>query len=464
MFGLGHVCGTEGYCQEAAAHPRCRATHPHNVLENPGQAIVFGAIFDNSLESQQARSRSLLLALKEVNDNGGLEGRQLGVVLCDVADSEEARMRYRDALDSVEAAAETATYLAKTLGVPALIGPSGSATSVTTTFSAVRRSNTALMTSSSASLPLDPEVVNDIRPGLLWSTAPPDALQGPAIVHDMLNPSQAPGDGRRSVPAQRVAILHQEGSQGRGLATRIRALFNAQGKADTYARLINYNTTDQLAQAVKTVAGDSYSSVQELIFISSRPTDHEAFLTQVAASTTLDEKGIFFTDAAAAKSALSSSSVPDKAALFSRVRGSRPAPSAPEQDTTRKVFSASFSKEYGTSPDAFPFASHTYDAAWLVFAGAAWSLLREERVTGPGVARGLRRVSSGESIDIHGPSWRQVVERFRAGQAINLRGASSELDFDPKTEEITSPIEIWGVEQQASGWDLRTKYTWIPSS
>jgi branched-chain amino acid transport system substrate-binding protein len=462
-FGYGHLCGTDGYCHQAAAHPRCTEIHPVDLQQDPDDALLFGAIFNNAIDSQQARKRALLLALDEVNDNGGLEGRRLGMVVCDSDDSEEAQARYGDSLDGVEAGAETAAYLAQTLGAAAILGPSTSA-QVEKAFVAIRGSNTLMMTFSGTSVSLtslDPKAVDDDHPGLLWRSVPPDSLQAEAIASDML----ASSGGARAAPTQRLAIIYQDGSYGQGLATSVHERFNAVGKPDTYARLITFSNDEQLVQAVDAVAADDeYSTIQEVLFISSVPKDYELFLSRVAADAKMDTRNIFLTDVAATQGVLNSAAVSNKSALFSHVRGSRPVTAAPGQDTAFQAFSAKFTKEYGIDPADYSFTSQTYDAAWLVFAGAAWSLLQEQRVSGPGIARGLRRVTRGKGVNIQSSSWYQIVESFRAGQSIDLRGASGELDFDPKTEEITAPIEIWVVEQQGQSWGIKTNHTWNPPS
>jgi branched-chain amino acid transport system substrate-binding protein len=458
-FGYGHVCGAGGYCQRAAAHPRCTATQPADAFRNPEQSVIFGAIFNDALDSQQGRKKALLLALEEINDSGGLEGRELGVVLCDIDGSKDAQARYGDALDGEAAAVETATHLAQTLGVPAILGPSTSA-QVEKAFVAVRDSETLMMTFSATSVSLtslDPKTVDDSQPGLLWRSVPPDSLQATAIAGDML------GGKDRAVPTERLAILYQDGSYGQGLATSVHERFNAAAKPDTYARLITFGDSDQLAQAVTAVADDAkYSAVQEILFVSSAPTDYELFLAKVAANAKLDGKQIFVTDTAATQAVLNAAAITNKQALFGRLRGSRPVPLPQGQDTAYQAFSARFNKEHGVDPADYSFTSQTYDAAWLVFAGTAWSLLQEQRVSGPGIARGLRRVTGGKSVNIQASSWYQIVESFRAGQAVDLRGASGELDFDPATEEITAPIEIWVPAQQGQSWGVKARYTWTP--
>jgi len=40
-------------------------------------------------------------------------------------------------------------------------------------------------------------------------------------------------------------------------------------------------------------------------------------------------------------------------------------------------------------------------------------------------------------------SWPGIVEQFRSGFAVELRGASGELDYNLATEETSAAIEVW---------------------
>jgi branched-chain amino acid transport system substrate-binding protein len=113
-------------------------------------------------------------------------------------------------------------------------------------------------------------------------------------------------------------------------------------------------------------------------------------------------------------------------------------------------FGADYRAEYsGEDASAATFSAHAYDGAWLVLYGAAWSLIRESKVTGLGIAHGLRNVSAGVVTQIVPSSWLGVLTKFRAGSTVNLSGASGELDFDPVTKNVIAPIEIWNISAGA---------------
>jgi branched-chain amino acid transport system substrate-binding protein len=92
-----------------------------------------------------------------------------------------------------------------------------------------------------------------------------------------------------------------------------------------------------------------------------------------------------------------------------------------------------------------------YDATWLVLYGSAASLFSQGQVSGLGIAKGLRKVSSGKAFDVQPLSWGGILEALRSGGGVNVRGASGELDYDPVTEETSAPIQIWTIGAAAGG-------------
>jgi hypothetical protein len=44
-----------------------------------------------------------------------------------------------------------------------------------------------------------------------------------------------------------------------------------------------------------------------------------------------------------------------------------------------------------------------------------------------------------------------VGAAFRAGNSVNVRGASGDLDYNPTTRDLTAPIEIWTIGTSPGG-------------
>ncbi len=443
-FGFGQVCLDNGRCAAAERFDRCNQTFPGDLFFAPERhrdTIVFGNLMDRSLATHRAREQSARLALKQATDEGGIDLRDIGIVFCTIEEDVEFGFDDREV-----AAAKSADYLINTLGVPAILGPAAS-DDVQFVFQNFRDTGT-LFISPSATSPaltdLDPPNVTDSEPGMLWRTAPPDSLQGAAIAFDM----RAPGLGRTAA-VDRVAVIHQVGAYGSALTNVFAQEFQAM---DGDATLLPYETEGEMADAIAMAALGDFD---EVLFVSSQTLDAIAFMDSVATSEGFDGKGIFLTDAAANPDLLMQANP----ARFDQVRGTRQAPRDEKQDLVYASFIAAYSSEYGEDVRQFSFTANAYDAAWLLAYAAAWSLFQEDDITGVGMARGLRRISTGSTIETRPTTWNQVVEAFRAGLSIDVSGASGDLDYDPATEETSGDIETWRIEgDKIIGVD-----TWPPS-
>lgn len=434
-FGVGSVCASDGFCEVTAVHPRCTQTLPPDLFESGDleNVVIIGSIEQRSEDIFRSFERAVQLALRQANDAGGIDDVQLAAVFCTNDDSVD------DGLDLTQASIESARYLVDVVGVPAIVGPARS--SVTqAVFQALQadldagEDGTLVISPSATSnalTDLDPAAVNDEAPGLLWRTAPPDSLQGFAIATDM---GPVGIDNGRLDEIDNVAVIHEIGPYGDGLAASFGNSF-----AGSTLSLHPFGDAAEREQVVADVAADA--AVEEVLFVSGVVDDTTAFFDQAAALAGFDEKTIFVPDAAATSDVLTEAD----GARFAQVRGSRPAPLDKRLDLVYADFLSKYLLEFSEDAEQFSFTANAYDAAWLAAAGAAWALLQEDRVTGATMARGLRRVSSGDPINVGPLGWNAVIQRFREGGTLDIQGASGELDYDPETEETTTPIEIWQI-------------------
>jgi branched-chain amino acid transport system substrate-binding protein len=441
VFGLGSTCSA-GFCSAPRRHPRCSRTFPGDLFDN--QAAYADYIVFGSLNDYNDHLDTLLgteLAIRQVNNNAGLEGTRYGIVHCDYAPMAG------DALDDVMATEETAVYLAQELGVPAIVGPRGSSRTEAG-YNAIAGSGVVLISASATSpalTPLDGSDPSDAMPGFLWRTAPPDSLQSYVIAADM-----------RERNVENVAVIHQTGAYGDGLKSLFVERFGEQGGGN----VDEYPFTEGFAEAVADVAdGLAAGDYDEVMFVSSDIEDYIAFFASATATDSLEAAfsaegvGIFLADAAFSAQLLEAT-VADSEVLFAKVRGTRPAPA---EGALFNAFAAAYAAEFSADATSSAYTPHAYDAAWLVIYGSAWSRFNEGEVTGLGIARGLRRVSSGTAIEIQPTSWSTVVDAFRMGQSVNVEGASGPLDYDPQTEETAAPISLWVIvadPDTVSGYDF----------
>lgn len=441
-FGIGSVCTGEGLCEKAPPNPRCARTFPEDLLTRPESypnAIVLGSLVVGGIESQRARENATRLAATQVNEQGGLDGRLFGIVFCDVAEDSKY-----DSLKRTDAVIATGRYLADVMGAPALVGPSASPDALAV-FEALRDKEVLVMSPSATSPELtgaDVPTASDETPGLLWRTAVPDTVQGSIIARHLetFDP-----------PVTTVNIVFEKGAYGEGLEKVFRASFTKNTPTINSFGFTAGNSGERDGAIVG--AGDG--KPQYVLFFSSQAGDQSAFVTGVAGLTSYQDVKLFLSDTAANGDLLTNAA--SASAVFPRIIGTRPAVPA---GRVYDLFKFSYNAAFKDDPNRFTFVPHAYDATWLVFAGAAYSLRRENAVTGRGIARGLRRVASGgDTVDLAPGSWQRIRDEFGNDKPVNLVGASGNLDYDPATEETKGDIDIWKIASDGQSIELVTKYS-----
>ncbi len=424
-FGWGYTCDTEaGLCAVAETEPRCEETWPTDLLtdrEKYADTIIFGALLDRS--AAEAEMLAFELPVRQVNDEAGLDGRAYGIIECDTEENGNYDDRTLD-----EANLDLAIWLADSVGVPAILGPQYSSNAIDV-YTAVSPFGTLVMSQSATSPALTDidggaPTAND--PGLFWRTPPPDSLQGKVIAMDMME---------RGVTD--VAVIYQSGAYGEGLADVFNQEFQARGGTATLYYFENDNQRDE---ATVTVGA---SGAEEVLFIASDTDTVKAFLRGAGALIDqYDGRGIFLTDGAYYIDVFeeTASSAGD---LFDTLRGTRP--TVDTESTTYALFKSAFESTYGIDPTEFAYSAYAYDATWLLIYGSAWAEYNQDGITGENMARGLLKVSSGDEVEIKPSAWTTVRADFSAGKAVDVIGASGDLDYD-ETGEAAAPIEIWTVD------------------
>lgn len=432
-FGFGSVCVDSGYCEFATLPARCDSTLPSSLFGSAAgldDALVVASVFDRSLDNVEAQA--VRLAFEQVRDEVAVQGKTFALIECNYEENDAY-----DELDYAGAVQSIGTYLVDELGVPAIVGPYTSS-QATALFDAV--GGGVFIMSPAATSPaltfIDGGTKTDASPGSLWRTAPPDSLQGEVAALDMI-----------SRGSTRVAVVHESGAYGTGLAEIFQEAFAGGGRSVV---VTSYENPSQLAEAIASVKLDN--ALDEVFFISSEVPDYVTFLNAAVLDgferdpeDPLDDKRIFFPDGAAYTDVIDGTA--GASALYDQLRGTRP--SVDITTLNYSAFSTAYIGRWSTDPSASIYAAYAYDAAWTTMYAAVWSLNRYEAVTPLGLGQGMRRMSdkaSGRKIDIRPSSWSNLTGFYADGLGVDITGVSGSLDYDPATEETTAPIEVWVVE------------------
>lgn len=408
---------------------RCTRTFPRDLFTRPQlytDSIVIGVIVNESDPAEIANENAIELAALQVNDFEGANGRPFAAVFCNNAVDSDL-----DTATEEVATAALGRYLSVDLGVPAILGPptSSQAESLINAVSPLGTLMVSHSATSTALTTLDTE-------GLFWRTCPPDSEQGVAIAEDLM---------ARSVT--RVAMIYEEGPYGTGLADVFTDAFS--GMITPFPFNLGNNSMRD-AQALE--VGGRATEFDEILFISSDFEDARAFLRFTAADAALNGKQIFLTDTAAGSPDFLSDAL--AAPLFPRIRGSRPTRAT---GTVYNQFRSAYLARFMVAEvefDRYQYAPYAYDAAWLVFAGAVWSVQERGVLSGRYMANGLEQVSSTDTdamrFDLLPGSWEGLARELTAGRQVNVAGASGTLEFDPMTDETSGPVDIWTIDSTSA--------------
>src|SRR5262249_31260062 len=119
LFGFNFTCNQDALCEPFHLIAGCTETFPVDLLVRPdqyGSAIAIGTLFDRSSPTEAAHERAVRLAVEEVSTMEGFEGRSLALVQCTTqADA---------GIDKTDAVLRPASFLAGTVDVSAIVGPS----------------------------------------------------------------------------------------------------------------------------------------------------------------------------------------------------------------------------------------------------------------------------------------------------------------------------------------------------
>ncbi len=436
-FGLGYTCGAEGLCELEPVPDRCLTTEPADLWERPGDypdVIVIGSLYDHGQD--QAELAAVQLPFKQVNDEGGLREQSFALVSCDYAEDDSY-----DGLSSDEAAIANAEYLISQLGVQVILGPASSS-KVEEVYLATQ-DELPLIISSNATSPaltdLDGTEKSDEDPGTVWRTAPSDVFQGRIIGVDL---------SLRSVA--KVGVIYSDDSYG-GSLTAV-AMANFTGVSEQWA----FSSPTGLTEALVDALADP--EIEELLFISSDIDEIIAFLNAAAGASNLNGRGIFLADGAADQQLINGTKDEVKD-LFPLIRGTRPqVPTGPVYESFSTSYTATFSE---LQPSDSIFTAYAYDASWLGIYGATWAINKDDEVTGKAAGGGLRRVSSGEELELRPSSWARAKELLNSGEGFDVVGASGNLDFDPETEEADSSIEVWAINPPGTDFVVCLTFDWV---
>ena len=365
---------------------------------NEPTAFKIGLLLDQSSGSAQIyrdRQRAFELAIKHVNDAGGVLGSPVTVAV-------------GDATADPERAVATARRLVEVEGVHAIVGPNASASALPVAERVIGPASIPTVSFSATSPELTAVADNDF----LFRTALSDVSQGPVLAHLA-----------RERGFDNVGLLHVDDPWGRGLAGAFEAAWDDPVKAvpvdpgRTGFVVALRESASEGAQALVVIVSESaaLTMVREAI-------DHGLYDSFV------------FGDGAKRPSLVQSLG----GARLANMYGTGPT-SAPESAASA-AWETAWVAEYGALP-VLAYVKEAYDAT-VALALAAQAA---GRLDGALIRERLRAVGSSPGTVVNaGPSGVADGLRILAnGGEIDYEGASGSMDWDGNGDLRRGHIGIW---------------------
>lgn len=377
----------------------------------PGYYYIGAAVpITGPLPVGESMEQAVLQALTNINANGGVDGRPVGLVTCD------------SACDATTATAALRELAGIDL-VSGVIGPACSGATIPA--SAVAISEGITIVSPSATSPAITDLADD---GWVNRTVPSDSLQGKIMA------AIADREGLTN-----VFVANRDDPYGNGLRSAFIENFELLGGSATFEA---YDPdAPALADAV-IVAGEA--AAPDGVFLIAFTTDGAAIL-QTAISRGFDPGPWMFPDGLRDPSFITS--VGNDGFLEGQF-GTIP---ASPTGADFMAFLTRYQELYAEAPG--PFGANAYDAAMLLAIAMALSSDPEDRTQ---VRDNLGNTSTGAVV---GPEqWDVFVGAMAAGM-VNYEGAAGAVDLDENGEPV-SDVEEWTI---TSG-SFETVGCWTPDA
>ena len=358
--------------------------------------IAFLADYSGAIaEFGPAIETGVRLAVKHLNDAGGVFGQDVQVVTGDTG------------LDSTRAV-EEARRLIEVEGAHAIVGPLASGITLAVAESVTGPANIPTISPSATS----PQITLADDNGFLFRSTVSDAAQGPVL-------AQLAADEGYS----NVSVLYVDNAYGQGLADAFLDAWGGESVSVAYAE----GQTSYLAE-LQNVAGAN----GEVLIAVGYPTEAQVYIREAL------ENGIFdtflFVDGTKSQELIDAIGQ----GFLNGMKGTAPS-SGPESDSLRN-FNAAYTAEYGELP-SIPFVREAYDATVAIGLAAASA----DSTDGVRLRDHLRAVAAPDGAVISAGA-EGVAAGLRAlanGESVNYEGAATTVDWNAAGDVTTGFIGVW---------------------
>jgi len=449
------VCADNFACRNkkcvSLLSPECTTLYGDYRNDN---AVFFGAILPTT-GSDASTGKPIENALKLALDDFNQVAKGLPAASGTTARRPMVLVGCSDNSDNTTGVA-AAKHLVNEVGTVAIIGGAFSGITIDIASTVTIPANVLLFSPSATSVAITDLDDHD----LVWRTSPPDSFQAQALslyVPEIEAKVRAKL-GLLATDKIKVAILNKGDAYGSGLAKALekKLVINGQPATDasnsgSYLRLDYGNPDDPTVNPTKfpQTVSQTLTFKPHITLIFGANEGVTDVFAKIEEQWGADPRSQFiFADAGEIPELwqyIAKNDVSDN--LRPRIRGTVPGTDNNLFQFFRTAYKAKF--QDGTSPDVFGVAGG-YDIVYLLGYSAAG--LGSNAITGASLAQRLKKMSTGAKVDVGADTINSTFMKVANDGSIDYNGASGPLNFDLKTGEAPSDIQIWCIpKDQGTG-------------
>ena len=368
------------------------------------------------------------VAVDSINAKGGIDGRQIELLVVDTETNADAvAVKLQDLIDQ---------------GAIAVVGPATSG-EVNNAYPVARDMKTPIISPSSTAPFLSRTNIMD--GGYMFRNVPDDEIQSIAAAYYLLK--------KRTPAVTSVALLFENTEYGTGLKNAFKTAFEDLGGTIPQGYEISY--TQSLKDQGPTAAHDVIQKIADL------PTPPTMVFTVALEADILalekawDNNGgtpmvpgmeFFMTDGARSQGFI------DGAPASAR-KMCGTAPTFPDQGLAYDTFKKAYQAKYDDDIDSLIYTPNVWDGFHLIAAAAVQQTRKysSEDLGGEHLRDALTEVSRGGQQFTAG-EWRDLISAIRSGNDVNYDGAGGPNDFDVVGQTI-GPYEVWCLSEDGTKFD-----------
>jgi len=353
------------------------------------------------------------LAVKEINEAGGIAGKCVSVSHKDSGDT------------TTDIATQSATALINE-GVDVIVGAASSGVSLSVIDQITGAGVLQISPANTA-----PDLSTYADNGLYFRTAPSDVLQGRVLGNLIV------GDG-----ASKVAFLTLQDPYGTGLYENAKIAIEAAG-GSVVANEEFAPATKNFSSQIDKVLAAKPDAIAVISF-----DEVKAILPELVKVKGWDPTKLYLVDGNTANFDQDFTDFNIKGA-----QGTIPGVIASEDFKTRL---AVVNKDL----DVFAYAAESYDATMLTALAAATAAKAGEEVNGANIAKYMAQVSSGgEQVDFSKPgAFKKAIDLINAGKDIDFEGVSGPISFDANGDPTEAYVGIYLFDETNKNTGVDSEY------